>query len=112
MSTNGSVNDLVVDAVDRSQQETVGASAESTLAMLESVAAETIGLALHNAVTTQHNMQMVSNAAVTAACARMVNTTTAPVINVTPKVPTPTPAPPPAAPSAPPAPAPTPDTGS
>lgn len=45
-----------------------------SVAMLDPVMAETIGMTMHNAVSAQHNSQMLSSAAVTSTCARMLAT--------------------------------------
>jgi hypothetical protein len=41
--------------------------------MLDMVMLETLGTAMHNAVARQQGAGMVSNAAVTATCAKMIN---------------------------------------
>ena len=46
--------------------------------LLDTVMAETVGMAMHHAVTAQNNARMVTSAAVTATCARLINTPTAP----------------------------------
>ncbi|WP_271000102.1 RebB family R body protein, partial [Listeria seeligeri] len=44
-----------------------------SFSMLDMVMLETLGTAMHNAVARQQGAGMVSNAAVTAACAKMIN---------------------------------------
>lgn len=52
-----------------------GQTSAHTFSLLEAVMAETLGMSMHNAVRAQNGMQMVSSAAVVAACARMLNAT-------------------------------------
>lgn len=79
----------------------MGQTAAHTFSLLEAVMAETLGMALHNAVRTQSQMQMVNGAAVVASCARML------------RVAPPAPPDPPAPPNPPPpAPAPAPSSSS
>jgi hypothetical protein len=47
-------------------------SSAHTFSLLEAVMTETLGMSMHNAVRAQNSMQMVSGAAVVAACARML----------------------------------------
>ncbi len=48
---------------------------EPTLSLVDAVMAETIGMAMHNAVAAQNQMRMMGAAAVTAACVRMIKAT-------------------------------------
>ena len=49
--------------------------ASQSQSMVDAVMAETIGMSMHNAVSSQQRAQMLSSAAVTAACARIVAAT-------------------------------------
>lgn len=69
---NGTVNDQITDSFTQTTTHVVGNSPSETKSMLDTLMAETIGMAMYNAVTNQHNAQMVSNATVIAACARML----------------------------------------
>ena len=66
------VNGQVTDAVTQIAGDTVGQSAAHSMGLLDTVLSETLGMALHNAVTTQHQTQMAGNAAVTTACAAIL----------------------------------------
>lgn len=52
---------------------TSGATSKS-MAMLNAVMVETLGMSMHNAVTAQHNAQQVNTAATTSTCARILTT--------------------------------------
>ena len=68
----GTVNDQITDSVTQVDTIVLGNAPAQTTGMLDAVMAESIGMAMYNAVTTQHNSQMVASAAVAAACARML----------------------------------------
>lgn len=72
MYEHGTVNHQITDSVTQVDTGVVGNAPAQTTAMLDAVMAESIGMAMYNAVTAQHNAQMVSSAAVAAACARML----------------------------------------
>lgn len=102
MNDAGTVNDQVVDSVTSVNTLISGQSPAHAFAMLDTVMVETLGMAMYNAVNRQQNAGMVNSAAVTAACARMLNAyppytppppppePTPPVVNPLPG-PTPTP---------------------
>jgi hypothetical protein len=66
------VNSQIIDSINSTTAHTVGHSSAESQGLLDTLMAETIGMAMYNAVTSQHNAQMVSTASVTAACARML----------------------------------------
>jgi len=68
------VNDQITDSISQTVTAVVGNSPAGTKSMLDALMVETVGMAMYNAVTNQHNAQMVSNASMTAACARMLKT--------------------------------------
>jgi hypothetical protein len=72
VAAQSQVNDQVSDAVAEANTTVLGNAPAGSQGLLDTVMAETIGMLLHNAVTAQHNAQMVSSAAVTAACARIL----------------------------------------
>jgi hypothetical protein len=72
MGIEGTVNDQITDSLSQTMTHIVGNSSAETKSMLDTLMAETVGMAMYNAVTNQHNAQMVSNASVIAACARML----------------------------------------
>lgn len=90
MNDAGTVNDQVVDSVNSVTTLISGQSPAHAFAMLDTVMVETLGMAMYNAVNRQQNAGMVGSAAVTAACARMLNAYPA----YTPPPPPPTPVPP------------------
>jgi len=91
MNDIGTVNDQVVDSVNSVSAMISGQSPAHAFAMLDTVMVETLGMAMYNAVNRQQNAGMVNSAAVTAACARMLNAFPA----AAPPPPPPPPAPPP-----------------
>lgn len=91
MSDIGTVNDQVIDSVSSVATLVTGQSPANAFAMLDAVMVETLGMAMYNAVNRQQNAGMVNSAAVTAACARM--------LNAFPSVPQPEPPPPVPAPN-------------
>ena len=91
MITDNTVNSQLVDSVSTLAALTTGQAAAQAFGMLDVVMLETLGTAMHNAVNRQQGAGMVSAAAVTATCAKMIN---AP-FPVPPPPPAPTPPPPP-----------------
>lgn len=73
MNDAGTVNDQVIDSVNSVTTLISGQSPAHAFAMLDSVMVETLGMAMYNAVNRQQNAGMVNSAAITAACARMLN---------------------------------------
>ncbi len=73
MPGENTINDQIIDSVDFVNNTNMGVSPSQTMAMLDAVMAETIGMAMHNAVTTQQNGQMIGNASVTATCAKILS---------------------------------------
>lgn len=67
-------NDQVVDALATTDALVTGLGPSASMAILDAVMAETIGLAMHNAVSRQQQSSLASSAAITAACARMLAT--------------------------------------
>lgn len=57
------------------QQLLTGSVDSQSMAMLNNVMTETIGMSMHNAVSNQHNAQLVNTAAATSACARILAAT-------------------------------------
>lgn len=73
MSAENTVNDQILDSTSFAINKNIGHAHSQTTAMLDAVMAETIGMIMHNAVTTQHNGQMIGNASVTATCAKILS---------------------------------------
>ncbi len=103
MTQDGSVNSQITDSISQTVALLTGQAPAQSMGMLDAVLVETLGIAMHNAVMRQQNGQMVTSAALTAACAKMLQT---PIGLIKPP-PAPPPAPPPP-PPAPPPPSPTP----
>jgi hypothetical protein len=89
MSDTPLVNDQIVDSVTGVVTLLSGNAPSQAFSMLDTVLVETIGMAMYNAVNRQQNSGMTGNAAVTAACAKML------------AVPFPLPPPPPSPPPSP-----------
>lgn len=88
MVDESTVNSQVTDSVTQVVSLLTGQSPAQSFGMLDAVLLETLGMAMHNAVTRQQHASMTTNAAVTAACAKMLQ---APL----PRPPAPTPPTPP-----------------
>ncbi|HEL3813351.1 TPA: RebB family R body protein [Stenotrophomonas maltophilia] len=73
MSSENTVNSQIVDSVSAASTLLVAQGPAQSFSMLDMVMLETLGTAMHNAVARQQGAGMVSNAAVTAACAKMIN---------------------------------------
>jgi hypothetical protein len=74
MNEDGTTNSRIVDSVSSVVTLVTGESPAQSFGMLDAVMAETLGMAMHNAVMRQQAASMVSSAAVTAACAKMLQT--------------------------------------
>jgi hypothetical protein len=72
MSSDGTVNARIVDSVATNVTLMTGQSPSQAFGMLDTVMAETLGMAMHNAVLRQQAASMIGSAAVTATCARML----------------------------------------
>lgn len=68
-----SVNDQITDSISQNVALLTGNAAPQGVSMVDVVSAESMGIFMHNAVLSQQNSQLTSNASVTAACARMLN---------------------------------------
>ncbi|KWZ44465.1 hypothetical protein WS72_17495 [Burkholderia savannae] len=92
MSTDdSSVNSQIVDAVSNVVTLTTGQAPSQAFGMLDAVLLETLGMAMHNAVSRQQSAGMINSAALTAACAKIL----AVPFPVPPPPPPPAPTPPP-----------------
>lgn len=72
MAEDGTVNSQITDSVTQIVALLTGLSPSQSMGMLDAVLLDTLGMAMHNAVSRQQNSHMASQAAVTAACARML----------------------------------------
>lgn len=68
------VNDQIVESVADVVTLNIGQAPSQSSAMLDVVMAETIGMTMYNAVSRQQSSSTVSSAAITAACAKMLQT--------------------------------------
>ena len=82
------VNDQIVESVADVVTLNIGQAPSQSSAMLDVVMAETIGMSMYNAVSRQQSSSTVSSAAVTAACAKMLQTPF-PIIHPRPPIPPP-----------------------
>jgi hypothetical protein len=89
MADNFLVNDQIVDSVAGVATLATGQAPSNAFGMLDTVMVETMAMAMYNAVSRQQNAGMTTNAAVTAACAKMLAV----------PMPMPSPPPPPATPA-------------
>lgn len=69
MAGGSSVNSQVVDATTQVGTGVLGHAAALSLALVEDAMADSLGLAMQNAVSAQHNGQVVATASVAATCA-------------------------------------------
>lgn len=72
--STSATNSQVVDSVTEAIALNIGHAPSATEAMIDAVMAQTVGMAMHNAVTAQQNAQMVANSAVAATCTRILRT--------------------------------------
>ena len=72
MDNAGTINDQVTDAVSQTSTLVLGSAAPQSLALLDVTGAETMGMSMHNAVTSQQNAQISAMAAITSVCAKML----------------------------------------
>ncbi|SEQ28210.1 Killing trait domain-containing protein [Solimonas aquatica] len=73
MNDSGTVNAQIIDSVTGVTTLITGQSPSQSFGMLDAVLLETLGMAMHNAVTRQQGAGLISSAAVTAACGKMLN---------------------------------------
>jgi len=69
---DNTVNSQIIDAVSSVVALSTGQAASQALGMLDAVLLETLGMAMYNAVNRQQGAGMISSAAITAACAKML----------------------------------------
>lgn len=67
------MNESMFDSLIELQNLLKGTAGSQSMAMLNNVMAETLGMSMHNAITTQHNAQLVNTAATTSTCARILS---------------------------------------
>ncbi|WP_163931647.1 RebB family R body protein [Paraferrimonas sp. SM1919] len=83
MTNANTTNDVITDAVTQNMTLLTGTAAPQGMAMIDVVSAETLGMAMHNAISAQQNAQLTTNASITTTCAKM--------LGIQPPVPEPTP---------------------
>lgn len=66
-------DNVVFESVADLQKLIRGSSNSQSMALLNSVMVETIGMSMYNAVSTQHNAQMLNTAATTSTCAKILS---------------------------------------
>jgi hypothetical protein len=69
----GSVNSQVLDSTTGVVTLLSGQAPSQAFGLLDAVMAETLGMAMHNAVSRQQGASVIGSAAVTAACAKMLS---------------------------------------
>ena len=70
--SESTVNDVITDSVTQNNTLLTGIAAPQGMALVDIASAETMGMAMHNAISAQQNAQLTTNASVTATCARML----------------------------------------
>jgi hypothetical protein len=73
MANENGVNSQITDSITQVNTSAIGQCSAQSMAMLNTVMAETLGMSMHNAVNAQHNSQMTGAASTTSTCARMLN---------------------------------------
>ncbi|BBD10078.1 RebB family R body protein [Desulfovibrio ferrophilus] len=72
MGKDNAVNTQITDSVIEMLESTVGSGPSHSMAVIDSVMAETMSMHMHNAVTTQHNAKLVGQASMAQTCARIL----------------------------------------
>jgi len=72
MADGSTVNSQITDSVNQVDTLLLANSASGSMSILDIVTAETLGMSMHNAVSSQQNSQVSASAAVTASCAKML----------------------------------------
>ncbi|MBC7907904.1 MAG: RebB family R body protein [Rhodospirillaceae bacterium] len=72
MNDVSSVNDQIIDSVTGMVTLMTGQAPSHAFGLLDAVMVESLGMAMHYAVSRQQNSSLISSAAVTAACAKML----------------------------------------
>lgn len=72
MAQEFDVNSQITDSVTQVVSNAIGQGSSQSMAMINTVMAETLGMFMHNAVNAQHNSQMIGTASTTSTCARML----------------------------------------
>jgi hypothetical protein len=72
MNEDGSVNSQITDSVTQTSTLLAAQGVAGSMSMLDIILAETLGMAMHNAVFRQQQNQLTNSAAITAACAKML----------------------------------------
>ncbi len=72
MANQGTVNSQITDAVTQSNAGVLGQAPALAADLIYMAAADSIGLAMHNAVTNQQRMQIIAEAVITQTCATII----------------------------------------
>ncbi len=73
MADNSKTNSQITDTMAQLNSALVGGSSAQSMAFVNAVMADTLGMTMHNAVSVQHNSQMIGGASTTSACAKMLS---------------------------------------
>lgn len=71
--SDATTNDVITDSVTQTNTLLTGLAAPHGMALVDITSAETMGMAMHNAISAQQNAQLTTNASVTATCAKMLS---------------------------------------
>jgi hypothetical protein len=74
MNDPGTVNSQIIDSTTGVVTLLTGQAPSQAFGLLDAVMVETLGMAMHNAVSRQQGASVIGSAAVTAACAKMLST--------------------------------------
>ena len=89
--SDGTMNTRIIDSVTTNATLLTGQAPSQAFGILDTVMAETLGMSMHNAVMRQQADGMVSAAATTATCAKMLQTQAPYIITLSPPNPPPAP---------------------
>ena len=67
------VNSQITEAIVLSNVMTIGMMPSAAMAMTYAAGAQSIGMVMHNAATTQHQMQSIAKASTTVTCGMIIS---------------------------------------
>ena len=72
MIDESTVNSQIVDSVNQLVSGVLGQGPGQSASLVDAVMANTLGITMHNAAAAQRNAQVITNASVASACAKML----------------------------------------
>ena len=67
------MNSQVTDAITQANALAVGEGPAASMAMVNAVMAETLGMMMHNAITAQNGMQTIAKSATAVVCSLIIS---------------------------------------